>query len=151
MSTVAESTRVACPDCLRDDVMPSMPQGKIENFLFSAFRIYRFRCRACLNRFALRKVGRLYVPLLRAAHEVRWALSISVIAVSLVLMAVMAVKAGHSVSAARGESVAPAPAVSNADSAFVPDASPEKRAHAAFLDNFQAGAAKKTAPATQPK
>jgi hypothetical protein len=76
--------------------MPSMPQGKIERFLFRGFLVYRFRCRACLTRFALRKVGPSYIPLLRSAKKIKWGFSISVIAVSLVLIGVMAVKIRHS-------------------------------------------------------
>ena len=55
-------TRAACPQCQSADVMPSKPQGWLENTLVETLHVHRFRCRACRHRFSNRRTEHGYAP-----------------------------------------------------------------------------------------
>lgn len=118
--------------------MPSQPKGSVENFLFNAFEVSRFRCRACRNRFALRKVRGKYPPRVPGAKSrLALNLSIAVIAISLLAVAAMGIKARRAYAASHGTpapTAAAPPQTSPRD--VVGDTPSSRKANSAFMENY---------------
>ena len=118
---------VTCPNCLTSDVMPSMCQGFLENWLFHSFQIYRFRCARCLHRFPRRKAGNEYVPFFRYTSQVVWTSLIVIVVGGCLSLGWMAATTGRRLAQERQEKtpepadVTPAPSPSAFRSVKIPD------------------------------